>query len=44
MPDISEILNIYEIQIQRHYFKKEIPFDREVVPVLPEIWVSSQTL
>lgn len=34
MPDISEILNIYEIQ--RHYFKMETPFDREVVPVLPE--------
>lgn len=34
MPDISEILNIYEIQ--RHYFKMETPFDGEVVPVLPE--------
>lgn len=36
MLDIAEIKNIYEIQIQRHYFKMETPFDREVVPVLPE--------
>lgn len=36
MSDISEVVSIYEIQIQWHYFKMETPFDREVVPVLPE--------
>lgn len=39
MRDISEVLNIYEVQIQGHYFKMETLFDTEVVPVLPEkIW------
>lgn len=36
MPGISEVLNIYEMQIQGHYFKMKALFDTEVVPVSPE--------
>lgn len=36
MPDNSEILNIYEIEIQRCYFKMETVFDRELAPGLPD--------
>lgn len=38
MPDNSEILNIYEIQIQRCYFKMETLFDGELAPGLPDIY------